>query len=141
MEAHAELAVVLRVLGVVALVEELGAVEQRVAVVAFGIAAERRLEDAGDPRMRQQLEMVLASKEEQLANLSELARTVEGGHLQLENTVSDLGTLYSQFALLEARDVESGRVQRMSQDIDEVIAALGDVISTLDQLYKKSAEA
>ncbi|MHB0877370.1 MAG: hypothetical protein ACYC5O_15140 [Anaerolineae bacterium] len=101
----------------------------------------RRLTQAQDEGMRQQLQMVLASKETQLANLRQLARSMESGQLQLDNTVSDLGTLYSQFVLLEARDVESGRVQRLSQDIDDEIASLADVVSTLDELYKKSAEA
>lgn len=101
----------------------------------------RRLAQAQDEQMRQQLQNVLTSKETQLANLNELARCMESGVLQLDNTVSDLGTLYSQFVLLEAHDVESGRVQRLSQDIDDEIASLADVVSTLDELYKKSAEA
>lgn len=101
----------------------------------------RRLSQAQDAEMRGQLQTVLESKQTQLANLQELTRCMESGQLRLDNTVSDLGTLYSQFMLLEARDVESGRVQRLSQDIDNEVASLADVVSTLDELYKKSAEA
>lgn len=100
-----------------------------------------RLRNTEDEQVRQQLQSLLASKEAQQANLQELARTMERGQLQLENTVSDLGTMYSQFVLLEARDIDSGRLQRLSQDIDEQVAALADVVQTLDELYKKSSEA
>ena len=100
-----------------------------------------RLHNTQDEQVRQQLQSLLASKETQQANLQELARTMERGQLQLENTVSDLGIMYSQFVLLEARDIDSGRLQRLSQDIDEQVAALADVVQTLDELYKKSSEA
>ncbi len=100
-----------------------------------------RIERTTDLALRRQLESTLAGKETQLANLQELARTMERGHLQLENTINDLGTIYSQVLLLEARDVDSGRMQRLTQDIDEQVAALSDVVTALDELYKKSAEA
>jgi len=100
-----------------------------------------RLRSSQDEQMRRQLEQLLASKEAQQANLAELGRTMERGQLQLENTVSDLATIYSQFALLEARDVDSGRMTRLNEDIDGQVAALADVVQTLDELYKRSAEA
>ena len=99
-----------------------------------------RLQVAQDARMRDDLGRALASKQAQLANLQELARTMERGQLQLENTISDLGTIYSQVLLLEARDVDSGTMQRLGQDIDEQVKALSDIVSTLDELYQKSAE-
>jgi len=86
------------------------------------------------------LQQVITSKETQLSNLEQLARTMERGQLQLENTVSALGTIYSQFLLLEAQDVESGRMSRLNQDIAEQVKSLNDVVSTLDELYHRSAE-
>lgn len=100
-----------------------------------------RLAAATDEDVRRQLRQVLASKEAQQAAVEELGRMMERGTLQLDNTVADLGTLYSQFVLLEVRDVDSGRVQRMNEDIDEEINSLADIVQTLDELYRKSAEA
>lgn len=99
-----------------------------------------RLEQADDDGVKQQLQQAITSKETQLSNLEQLARTMERGQLQLENTVSALGTIYSQFLLLEAQDVESGRMSRLNQDIAEQVKSLNDVVSTLDELYHRSAE-
>jgi uncharacterized protein YoxC len=65
---------------------------------------------------------------------------MERGQLQLENTVNSLGTIYSQVVLLEAQDVDSGRMRRLSEDIEQQVASLNDVVSTLDELYRRSAE-
>ncbi|MGI6209059.1 MAG: hypothetical protein ACOYEW_12725 [Anaerolineae bacterium] len=99
-----------------------------------------RIQNEGDPEVRAHLERALASKQTQLANLQELARTMERGQLQLENTVNSLGTIYSQVVLLEAQDVDSGRMRRLSEDIEQQVASLNDVVSTLDELYRRSAE-
>lgn len=99
-----------------------------------------RIQSTNDPEVRRHLERALAAKETQLANLHELARTMERGQLQLENTVNSLGTIYSQVVLLEAQDVDSGRMRRLSQDIEEQVSSLNDVVSTLDELYRRSAE-
>jgi len=99
-----------------------------------------RIQQARDPEVRRQLEEALAGKQTQLANLQELARTMERGQLQLENTVNSLGTIYSQVVLLEAKDVESGRMQRLSEDIGNQVESLSNVVLTLDELYRRSAE-
>jgi len=103
-------------------------------------AYQARIIKAIDAGVRHQLEEALAGKQTHLANLQELAHTVESGRLQLENTVNSLGTIYSQVVLLEAKDVGSGRMQRLSEDIDNQVTALSDVVSTLDELYRRSAE-
>lgn len=103
-------------------------------------AYQARIARTKDSEVLRQLEEALTGKQTHLSNLQELARTVESGRLHLENTVSSLGTIYSQIVLLEAKDLGSGRMQRLSDDIDNQVTALSDVVSTLDELYRRSAE-
>jgi len=55
--------------------------------------------------------------------------------------VSALGTIYSQVLLLEAKDTDSRRMQRLTRDISDETKSLADIVSTLDELYEKSSEA
>jgi len=54
---------------------------------------------------------------------------------QLENTLAALGTLYTQLQLIGAKDVDSGRTQRLQEDITEQIASLQDIAEAMDEVY------
>jgi hypothetical protein len=60
---------------------------------------------------------------------------MEKAQYQLETTLTALGTVYSQLQLISAKDIDSGRAQRLRQDIEDQIAALQSVQSTLDEVY------
>jgi len=94
-----------------------------------------KLED--DPVVRQQMEKAIAQKQAQLAYLERLHNTMEKAEFQLENTLAALGTVYTQIQLIGAQDIESGRAKRLRQDVDEQIAALGDIVNTMDEMYQE----
>jgi len=50
-----------------------------------------------------------------------------------------LGTVYSQLLLISAKDIDSGRAQRLREDIAEQVAALQSLQETLDEVYGSSA--
>ncbi len=100
---------------------------------------EERLGAEATEATRKELMEALASKREQLGNLMALSEAMERAELQLENTISKLGTMYSQMLLIEAQGAESGRMQRLSQDISEQVASLSDLVATLDELYARSS--
>jgi hypothetical protein len=54
--------------------------------------------------------------------------------LRLEQTMTALSTVYSQMQLIGARDVESGRAERLEADIREEIDQLNDLISSIDEI-------
>lgn len=95
-----------------------------------------RLETEDDEAVRTQLRETIASKEAQWANLQRLQNTMEKAEYQLENTLAAMGTVYAQLQLLGAKDVDSGRAQRLREDIAEQVAALQDVLETMDEVYK-----
>jgi hypothetical protein len=59
-------------------------------------------------------------------------------NLQLENTLAAMGTVYMQVRLLGAKDVDSGRVQRLQADMSEQVSALEDVSAAMDEVYAAS---
>jgi hypothetical protein len=54
---------------------------------------------------------------------------------QLENTLAALGTLYTQLQLIGAKDVNSGRTQRLQEDVAEQIASLQGIAEAMDEVY------
>ena len=95
-----------------------------------------RLELEDDESVRAQLRETIASKKAQWANLQRLQNAMEKAEYQLENTLAAMGTVYAQLQLLGAKDVDSGRAQRLREDIAEQVAALQDVLETMDEVYK-----
>ncbi|MBC7251662.1 MAG: hypothetical protein H5T62_15460, partial [Anaerolineae bacterium] len=96
----------------------------------------KRLEDEDDEAVRAQLQETIAGKEAQWANLQRLQNTMERAEYQLENTLAAMGTVYAQLQLMGAKDINSGRAQRLREDIAEQVAALQDVLETMDEVYK-----
>jgi len=101
-----------------------------------GLQSRMRSED--DEAVRQQLQQAISSKQEQLANLETLRNIMEKAEYQLETTLTALGTVYSQLQLIEAKDIDSGRAQRLRQDIADQVAALQSLQETLDEVYGSS---
>lgn len=104
------------------------------------IAALRaRLEREDDEAVRKELQRAISGKQEQLTNLQRLQNMMEKAEYQLETTLTALGTVYSQILLISAKDIDSGRAQRLRQDIADQVAALQSLQSTLDEVYGSSS--
>jgi len=97
-----------------------------------------RLQQEDDEAVRQQLHQAIVGKEEQLANLEKLQNMMEKAEYQLETTLTALGTVYSQLQLIHVKDIDSGRAQRLRDDIADQVAALQSLQETLDEVYGSS---
>jgi hypothetical protein len=97
---------------------------------------QERLAREDDPSVREQVQEAIRQKEAQQANLKRLANTLERAEFRLKETLASLGTLYSQVLLLDAGAVDSGRVQRLQEDIAGQVAALQDTIEAMDEVYQ-----
>ena len=95
----------------------------------------KRLEIEDDEAVRAQMRETIRSKEAQWENLQKLQNTMEKAEFQLENTFAALGTLYTQLQLIGAKDVDSGRTQRLQADIAGQIASLQDIAEAMDEVY------
>jgi len=99
----------------------------------------RRLQHEDDKSVLEQLQKAIASKEKQLVNLKKLQNVMEKAEYQLETTLTALGTVYSQIQLVNAKDIDAGRAQRLREDISEQVAALQSLQETLDEVYGSSS--
>jgi hypothetical protein len=92
----------------------------------------RREHDTG---VQQQIQVNMESLQRQISTIDHLDNTMDRARLQMENTLSALGTIYSQTMLVGAKDIDSGRAKRLRQEISEEVTELGDVLAAMDELY------
>jgi hypothetical protein len=99
---------------------------------------EQRLARETDPQVKAQLEQTIQSKRDQLEQLERLDNTMERAELQLDDTLSAMGTIYAQMQLIGAKDIDSGRAQRLRTDIADQVNSLQDVVQAMDEVYLSS---
>lgn len=97
-----------------------------------------RVQRATDSGVREQATHALESKQAQWQNLTKLMQTMEQAELQLDATLTALGTVYSQLVLIRSKDdIQDSRAQRLRSDIAEQVAQLNDLQQAMDQVYNK----
>ena len=100
---------------------------------------EARLKTEPNAEVRQQLEETLQSRRTQWQTLQNLQSTIERGKLQMDQTLSAMGTVYSQLLLMDAKDIDSGRYQRLEEDIAGEVRSLREIAEAMDEVYKQRA--
>jgi hypothetical protein len=94
-----------------------------------------RLAREDNAEIRAELEDTIRRRQAQFESLDRLETTMDRAELQLENTLTALGTVYSQMLLIDAKDVDSSKTQRLRENILEQVNSLNDVITTMDEVY------
>jgi len=89
-----------------------------------------------DQTVKKDIGETIARRQDQLTTLNNLRTSMDRAELQLENTLTALGTVYSQTLLLDARDVDNSKTQRLRDSISEHVASLNDLQSSLDEVYQ-----
>ncbi len=97
---------------------------------------EARAKNDPNADVRRQIEETLATRRAQLESLQALQQANERGKLQIDQTLSSMGTVYSQLLLLDARDIDSGKYQRLQDDIAEEVKGLREIAEAMDEVYK-----
>ncbi|NWG16145.1 MAG: hypothetical protein HXY41_05875 [Chloroflexi bacterium] len=93
-----------------------------------------RLERERDPDVRRELELQIQQLEQQLSNLDATVNSVKRAEIQLESTLSSLGTIYAQMSLLGTKEVDSARAQRLRLEIQDEVASLQDTIDAMAEV-------
>ncbi len=94
-----------------------------------------QLEEEKNPAVKGDIQHNINSLERQLQTIRQLEDAMERARLRLENTLTAMGTIYTQTMLVGAKDIDSGRAQRLRQEISEEVNELGDVLSAMDEVY------
>lgn len=106
---------------------EMIAVPQAVKRLAARLAVET------DPALRLELERALGYRQNQLASLEQLQRAISQADLQLESTLSLLGTIYSQILTFQSTE-QVADYQRLSTEVDDEVARLQDQLEALREV-------
>lgn len=95
-----------------------------------------KLLESDDPQIKRQIEATISALEKQVSTLESLETTIKRAELQLENTLTHLGTIYSQTMLVDAKDIDSGRARRLRQEIVDEVTEINDVLLAMDEVYE-----
>lgn len=96
-----------------------------------------RLKNENDPAVKRDLEEQLKTLTQQRDNLEATVNSVKRAEIQLESTLSSLGTIYAQMSLLGTREVDSSKAQRLRLEIKDEVSSLQDTISALDEVQSQ----
>jgi hypothetical protein len=97
------------------------------------LVAQRRVE--GNPAVQAQLDSVLESKRKHWQSLRDLDARMKQASLQLDQSLTALGTIYSQIQLVDAQSIGSGRAERLQADIREQVSRLNDLVNSINDVY------
>jgi biotin-(acetyl-CoA carboxylase) ligase len=94
---------------------------------------EARLANESDTVVRSQLERTLDNRRKQLDSLEQLRTMMKRAEIQIESTLSQLGTIYSQ--LLTGQSTSHvADYSRLSADVDEEVRLLQDHLEALREV-------
>lgn len=107
---------------------DLRMVPQQIEKVKIRIDRER------DPAVKRDLERQLQNLEQQYTNLQATQNSVKRAEIQLESTLSSLGTIYAQMSLMGTKEVDSARAQRLRLEIQDEVSGLQDTLEAMDEV-------
>lgn len=94
---------------------------------------ETRLTAENDPALKAQLQRTLTTRRKQLEALEQLQNTMARAEMQIESTVSMLGTIYSQ-VLTGQSTSEVADYSQLSTEVDEEVRLLQDYLEALREV-------
>jgi hypothetical protein len=93
-----------------------------------------------NPKVQEQIKATLDSKERQLATLEKLSDTIRRAELQFETSHTQLGTIYSQTMLVDAKDIDSGQARRLRLEISGEVDEIQDILLAMDEVYTSNIQ-
>jgi chromosome segregation ATPase len=90
---------------------------------------------ANNPAVKEQIQTTLNSLQRQLQTLETLEGTIQRARLQLENSLTHLGTIYSQTMLVAAKDIDRSSARRLRHEIAEEVTELNDLLLSMNDVY------
>ena len=97
----------------------------------------RRLAEADDPNLKQQIEETIRDREAQYASLKKLENTMENASLMLERNLSDMGRIYSQVVMMGSLNESAGKGADLQEAISEHVDQLQDQLEAMDEFHRE----
>jgi chromosome segregation ATPase len=96
---------------------------------------EQKLQNERDEAVTRQIKTTMENLQRQFDTIEKLENTMDRANLQLETTLSSLGTIYSQTMLVGAKDIDTGRAKRLQQEIADEVHELDNVLLAMEEVY------
>jgi hypothetical protein len=97
---------------------------------------EGQLDGEQDVEVRLQMQETLEGYRTHRAQLDALVSLMRRTRLQLDQTLSAMGTIYSQVQMLQAMDIDGIRARQIADDIDDQVAGLSDLLAAMAEVYE-----
>ena len=97
---------------------------------------EGQLDSEQDAQVRLQMQETLAGYRTQRAQLDALVSLMRRTRFQLDQTLSAMGTIYSQVQMLQAMDIDGLRARQIADDIDDQVTGLSDLLAAMAEVYE-----
>jgi len=94
---------------------------------------EARLANETDEATRHELDRTLTNRQNQLVSLERLQNTLERAEIQIESTLSSLGTIYSQLLTGQSTD-HVADYSHLSAEVEEEVQILQDHLEALEEV-------
>ena len=91
-----------------------------------------------NPYIQKEMAETLTKQQIQRQQLDALVTLMRRTELDIDETLADIGAIYSQLQMLGAKDIDGSRAKRMSEDINEQANHLGDLLEAMDDVYESS---
>jgi len=92
-----------------------------------------RLSEETDADLQLELEQSLANRQKQLASLQQLRTTMQRAEIKIEQTLSSLGTIYSQILTGQSTD-QVADYNHLSVEAEEEVRVLQDYLEALEEV-------
>lgn len=97
-----------------------------------------RIKKEPDEHARRSLQVQLTHLQQQQMSLDATFSSIKRAEIQLESTLSALGTVYAQMSLLGTKETDSAKGQRLSIEVKDEIDKLQDTIDAMDEVQMQS---
>ncbi|NDJ63079.1 MAG: hypothetical protein GYB67_18310 [Chloroflexi bacterium] len=98
---------------------------------------DRERQANADPDFIRDLEAQVDLLDRQITNLQATENGIRRAQVQLDSTLSSVGTIYAQMSLLGTKEVDSSNAQRLRLEIRDEVAELQDTIDALDEVQSQ----
>ncbi|HLA43370.1 MAG TPA: hypothetical protein VJZ27_08055 [Aggregatilineales bacterium] len=100
---------------------------------------QRRLKAEPDERVKDEIKHSIEMKETQLENLKNLEANIKRADIQMDNTLSALGTIYAQMQVIGSKSIDQGSAQRLRNQVHDQVMDLQDTIAAIDEVHQHRA--
>jgi hypothetical protein len=101
-------------------------------------AMERRLKQETDPGVRAELQKAIDIRKALVGDLQRVSSLLKRTEIKMDTTVAQLSNVHAKLQLIDAKELDSGRAQRLQAEIREEITSLEDIVSAMDDVYSYS---